>query len=61
MKWRQIDDVFKMLVTKNIDGISGRFTYDMDCDKVIRAWKEEVQHDDASAIEEVQRKSKAMR
>ena len=51
-KWRKIDDVFNMFVTKNIDGILGRSSFDMDCDKVMRAWKEEVQHDDAGALEE---------
>ena len=33
----------------------------MNCDKVIRAWKDEVQCDDAGALEEAKRRSKAMK
>ena len=58
---RKIVDIFKMFVTKNIDGISGRSTFGMDSDKAMRAQKEEVQHDDAGALEEVQWKIKAMK
>ena len=51
----------RCLLQKKIDGISGRSTFDMDSDKVMRAWKEKVQHDDAGALEEVQWKIKAMK
>ena len=51
-RWKEIDTTFKKFCYKESDGVSGRSSYEINCDSVVNLFKIEVQCDEAGSLEE---------